>query len=155
MGIGVEPLSSFLRGGLGIGHAGAVQHKQRGVTHGVACPGEVGGDLGVAVAVDDVGAKDLVGVVAARHGTAHRDGTGRGRRGLRGSGEHDRAGADQEGKQRKQDREGANFLFTTLASLRIRLATNVHPAAAAQSTAAPARYVRVTPDIPERGKEVE
>lgn len=111
MGIGVEPLGSFLRGGLGIGHAGAVQHGQDGVAHGVACPGEVGGDLGVVVAVDDVGAKDLVGVVAARHGAAHRDGTGRGRRGLRGSGEHNRAGADQEGKQRKQDREGANFLI--------------------------------------------
>ena len=88
-----------------------MQHRQRGVAHGVACPGEVGGDLGVAVAVDDVGAKDLVGVVAARHGAAHRDGTGRGRRGLRGSGEYNRAGADQEGKQRKQDREGANFLI--------------------------------------------
>ena len=111
VGIGVEPLGSFLRGGLGFGHTGAVQHRQRDVAHGVACPGEVGGDLGVAVAVDDVGAKDLVGVVAARHGAAHRDGTGRGRRGLRGSGEHDRAGADQEGKQRKQDREGANFLI--------------------------------------------
>lgn len=111
VGIGVEPLGSFLRGGLGIGHAGAVQHRQRGVAHGVACPGKVGGDLGVAVAVDDVGAKDLVGVVAARHGAAHRDGTGRGRRGLRGCGEHNRAGADQEGKQRKQDREGANFLI--------------------------------------------
>ena len=111
VGIGVEPLGSFLRGGLGIGHAGAVQHRQRGITHGVACPGEIGGDLGVAVAVDDVGAKDLVGVVAARHGAAHRDGTVRGRRGLRGCGEHNRAGADQEGKQRKQDREGANFLI--------------------------------------------
>ena len=111
VGIGVEPLGSFLRGGLGIGHAGAVQHRQRGVAHGVACPGEVGGDLGVAVAVDDVGAKDLVGIVAARHGAAHRDGTGRGRHGPRGSGEHNRAGADQEGKQRKQDREGANFLI--------------------------------------------
>ena len=111
VGIGVEPLGSFLRGGLGFGHAGAVQHGQRGVAHGVACPGKVGGDLGVAVAIDDVGAKDLVGVVAARHGAAHRDGTGRGRRGLRGSGEHNRAGADQEGKQRKQDREGANFLI--------------------------------------------
>ena len=111
VGIGVEPLGSFLRGGLGIGHAGAVQHGQRGVAHGVACPGKLGGDLGVAVAVDDVGAKDLVGVVAARHGAAHRDGTGRGRRSLRGSGEHNRAGADQEGKQRKQDREGANFLI--------------------------------------------
>ena len=72
---------------------------------------KVGSDLGVVVAVDDVGAKDLVGVVAARHGAAHRDGTGRGRRSLRGSGEHDRAGADQEGKQHKQDREGANFLI--------------------------------------------
>ena len=92
--IGVEPLGSFLRGGPGIGHAGAVQHRQRGVARGVACPGEVGGDLGVAVAVDDVGAKDLVGVVAARHGAVHRDGTGRGRRGLRGCGEHNRAGAD-------------------------------------------------------------
>ncbi len=111
VGIGVEPLGSFLRGGLGIGHAGAVQHRQCGVARGVACPGEVGGDLGVAVAVDDVGAKDLVGVVAARHGAAHRNGTGRGRRGLRGCGEHNRAGADQEGKQRKQDREGANFLI--------------------------------------------
>ena len=111
VGIGVEPLGSFLRGGLGIGHADAVQHRQRDVAHGVACPGEVGGDLGVAVAVDDVGAKDLVGIVAARHGAAHRDRTGRGRRGLRGSGEHNRAGADQEGKQRKQDREGANFLI--------------------------------------------
>ena len=58
-----------------------------------------------------VGMGNLVGVVAARHGAAHRDGTGRGRRGLRGSGEHNRAGADQEGKQRKQDREGANFLI--------------------------------------------
>lgn len=94
VGIGVEPLGSFLRGGLGIGHAGAVQHRQRDVTHGVACPGKVGGNLGVAVAVDDVGAKNLVGVVAARHGAAHRDGTGRGRRGLRGCGEHNRAGAD-------------------------------------------------------------
>ena len=111
VGIGVEPLGSFLRGGLGFGHASAVQHGQRGVAHGVACPGEVGSDLGVAVAVDDVGAKDLVGIVAAHHGAAHRDGTGRGRRGLRGSGEHNRAGADQEGKQRKQDREGANFLI--------------------------------------------
>ena len=111
VGIGVEPLGSFLRGGLGIGHAGAVQHRQRGVAHGFACPGEVGGDLGVAVAVDDVGAKDLVGVVAARHGAAHRDGTGRGRRGLRGCGEHNRAGTDQEGKQRKQDREGAKLLI--------------------------------------------
>ncbi len=60
VGIGVEPLGSFLRGGLGIGHAGAVQHGQDGVARGVACPGEVGGDLGVAVAVDDVGAKDLI-----------------------------------------------------------------------------------------------
>ena len=111
VGIGVEPLGSFPRGGLGFGHAGAAQHGQDGVAHGVACPSEVGGDLGVAVAVDDVGAKDLVGVVAARHGTAHRDGTGRGRRGLRGCGEHNRAGADQESKQRKQDREGANFLI--------------------------------------------
>ena len=111
VGIGAEPLGSFLRGGLGIGHAGAVQHGQDGVAHGVACPGEVGGDFSVVVAIDDVGVKDLVGVVAARHGAAHRDGTGRGRRGLRGCGEHNRAGADQEGKQRKQDREGANFLI--------------------------------------------
>ena len=58
-----------------------------------------------------VGMGNLVGVVAARHGAAHRDGTGRGRRGLRGSGEHNRAGADQEGKQCKQNREGANFLI--------------------------------------------
>ena len=111
MGIGVEPLGSFLRGGLGFGHTCAVQHRQHGIARGVACPNEVGGDLGVVVAVDDVGAKDLVGVVAARHGARHRDGTGRGRRGLRGCGEHNRAGADQEGKQRKQDREGANFLI--------------------------------------------
>ena len=111
VGIGVEPLGSFPRGGLGIGHAGAVQRRQDGVARGVVCPGEVGGDLGIVVAVDDVGAKDLVGVVAARHGAAHRDGTGRGRCGLRGCGEHNRAGADQEGKQRKQDREGANFLI--------------------------------------------
>ena len=111
VGIGVEPLGSFLRGGLGIGHAGAVQHRQDSVARGVACPSEVGKGLGVAVAVDDVGAKDLVGVVVARHGAAHRDGTGRGRRGLRGCGEHNRADADQEGKQRKQDREGANFLI--------------------------------------------
>ena len=109
--IGVEPLGSFLRGGLGLGHAGAVQHGQDGVARGVACPGDLGVDLGVAVAVDDVGAKDLIGVVTARHGAAHRDGAGRGRRSLRGSGEHDRAGADQEGEQRKQDREGANFLI--------------------------------------------
>ena len=111
VGIGVEPLGSFLRGGLGIGHACAVQHRQDSVARGVACPGEVGGDLGVVVTVDDVGAKDLVRIVAARYGAAHRNGTGRGRRGLRGCGEHNRADADQEGKQRKQDREGANFLI--------------------------------------------
>ena len=111
VGIGVEPLGSFLRGGLGIGHAGAMQHRQHGVAHGVACPDKVGGDFGIVVVIDDVGAKDLVGVVAARHGTAHRDGSGRTRRGLRGCGEHNRADADQEGKQRKQDREGANFLI--------------------------------------------
>ena len=111
VGIGVEPLGSFLRGGLGIGHTGAVQHRQHGIARGAACPGEVGSNLGVAAVVDNVGAEDLVGIVAARHGAAHRDGTGRGRRGLRGGGEHDRAGADQEGKQRKQDREGAKLLI--------------------------------------------
>ena len=47
------------------------------------------------------------------------------------------------------------FLFTTLASLRIRLATNVHPGCSDAKHRRAGKVGQRTPDIPERGKEVE